>query len=103
MARSRLTVTSNPGAFFAVSVVAGAPQWYELSRQLCLQAYGENCKLMTRIMSNTGIYYEDRQDYDTACDFFVQWYEISREVSGPAAGRGPRVRARSMDFDCGSG
>ncbi|XP_038079413.1 telomerase protein component 1-like isoform X2 [Patiria miniata] len=57
-------------------------EWYELSREQCQQAYGENCKLMTRIMSNIGIYYEDRREFDTAYDYFAQWYEISREVFG---------------------
>ncbi|XP_022107201.1 telomerase protein component 1-like isoform X2 [Acanthaster planci] len=57
-------------------------EWYELAREQCQQAYGENCKLMTRIMSNTGIYYEDRSDFQMAYDYFVQWHEISREVFG---------------------
>ncbi|XP_033636001.1 telomerase protein component 1-like isoform X1 [Asterias rubens] len=57
-------------------------QWYELAREQCQQAYGENCKLMTRIMSNIGIYYEDKRDYQTAYTYFVKWHEVSTEVFG---------------------
>lgn len=55
-------------------------QLYEKAREQCQQAYGEHCKLMTRILSNTGIYYEDRKDYYTAYDFFVKWKDLSMEV-----------------------
>ncbi|PIK50949.1 putative telomerase protein component 1 [Apostichopus japonicus] len=55
---------------------------YEKAREQCQQAYGEHCKLMTRILSNTGIYYEDRKDYYTAYDFFVKWKDLSMEVFG---------------------
>lgn len=69
----------------AVIMPRGSPEQielYEKSREQCQQAYGDNCKLMTRIMSNTGIYYEDRRDFYTAYDFFVKWRELSVEVFG---------------------
>ncbi|XP_071502709.1 telomerase protein component 1-like [Diadema antillarum] len=57
-------------------------EWYQISREQCQQAFGENCKLMTRIISNTGIYYEDIQDYHTAHDHFVKWHQLCIEVFG---------------------
>ncbi|XP_071840216.1 TPR repeat-containing protein DDB_G0287407-like [Apostichopus japonicus] len=69
----------------AVIFPRGSPEQielYEKAREQCQQAYGEHCKLMTRILSNTGIYYEDRKDYYTAYDFFVKWKDLSMEVFG---------------------
>lgn len=69
----------------AVIMPRGSPEQielYEKSREQCQQAYGEQCKLMTRIMSNTGIYYEDRRDFYTAYDYFVKWKDLSIEVFG---------------------
>ncbi|XP_072035865.1 TPR repeat-containing protein DDB_G0287407-like isoform X2 [Amphiura filiformis] len=57
-------------------------EYYLLSRDQCQQAYGDSCKLMTRIISNTGIYFEDKNDYYTAYEYFVKWYEVSKEVFG---------------------
>ncbi|XP_077998733.1 TPR repeat-containing protein DDB_G0287407-like [Glandiceps talaboti] len=57
-------------------------QFYELALEQCQQAYGDNCKLMTRLTSNIGIYYEDNGDYQTAYDHFKQWYQVSVEVFG---------------------
>nr|XP_054769175.1 telomerase protein component 1-like [Lytechinus pictus] len=57
-------------------------EWYLKSLEQCQQAFGENCKLMTRIVSNTGIYYEDIQDYYTAYDYFVKWHQLCIEVFG---------------------
>ncbi|XP_030843348.1 telomerase protein component 1 [Strongylocentrotus purpuratus] len=57
-------------------------EWYQIALEQCQQAFGENCKLMTRIVSNTGIYYEDIQDYHTAYDYFVKWHQLCVEVFG---------------------
>nr|XP_006811881.1 PREDICTED: nephrocystin-3-like [Saccoglossus kowalevskii] len=56
--------------------------FYELALEQCKQALGDNCKLMTRLVSNIGIYYEDSGDYYSAYDHFKKWYQVSIEVFG---------------------
>jgi len=50
---------------------------------LCKKAYGENHILTCRIYLNTGIFYEESGDYDTAFDWFVTWNDRCLEVLGP--------------------
>ncbi|XP_070560674.1 TPR repeat-containing protein DDB_G0287407-like [Ptychodera flava] len=57
-------------------------KFYELAEEQCRQAYGENCKLMTRLACNISIYHEERKDYYTAYDYVKKWYETCVEVFG---------------------
>ncbi|XP_033125459.1 telomerase protein component 1-like isoform X1 [Anneissia japonica] len=57
-------------------------EWYKKAYEQCEQAYGSNCKLMVRLISNIGIFYEDIEDYETAYEYYVKWYNKAIEVFG---------------------
>ncbi|PIK46898.1 hypothetical protein BSL78_16245 [Apostichopus japonicus] len=67
-------------------------EYYKSSLELCLQAYGENSVLTTRIYLNTGICYEDRREYEEAYDWFVKWQDVCEEVFGYHHPRTQRCR-----------
>ena len=47
---------------------------------MCLQAYGENSVLSSRLFLNIGIFHEDNRQYRTACEWFMRWHKCSEEV-----------------------
>ena len=47
---------------------------------LCLQAYGENSVLTSRLYLNIGIMYEDRRDFKEAYGWFVKWQGVCEQV-----------------------
>ena len=50
--------------------------------ELCLQVYGEESMLTSRLCLNTGILYEDSGDYVTAFRYFERWAKVSEVVYG---------------------
>eukprot|EP00058_Branchiostoma_floridae_P025527 XP_002611017.1 hypothetical protein BRAFLDRAFT_97506 [Branchiostoma floridae] len=56
---------------------------YEEALALCLQTYGENHILTSRLYINVGIYYEDRGQYRDSYKHFKKWYETCLVVFGP--------------------
>ncbi|XP_071945133.1 TPR repeat-containing protein DDB_G0287407-like [Antedon mediterranea] len=57
-------------------------EWYNKAYEECEQAYGLNCKLMTSVLYNIGIHYEDRDEFDRAYEYLVKSLEASVEVFG---------------------
>ncbi|XP_070563916.1 TPR repeat-containing protein DDB_G0287407-like [Ptychodera flava] len=55
---------------------------YEDAMDLCIQTYGEYHVLVSRLLLNTGIYYEDSGDYYTAYKYFKRWRHTTEEVFG---------------------
>ncbi|XP_019645560.1 PREDICTED: TPR repeat-containing protein DDB_G0287407-like isoform X1 [Branchiostoma belcheri] len=56
---------------------------YEEALALCLQTYGENHILTSRLYINIGIYYEDRAQYRDSYKHFKKWYQTCLVVFGP--------------------
>lgn len=48
----------------------------------CLQAYGENSVLTSRLYLNIGIFHEDNRRYKIACEWFIKWKTVCEEVFG---------------------
>ncbi len=50
---------------------------------LCLQVYGEQSLLTSRLYINIGIVYEDNKEYVRAYEYFKKWAAVSDAVLGP--------------------
>ena len=57
-------------------------QLYKEAEELCRQAYGEYHHLMARIKFNTGVCYEDAEQFDIAYDYFKLHLAVALEVYG---------------------
>ncbi|XP_033641295.1 telomerase protein component 1-like [Asterias rubens] len=67
------------------------------SLDMCLQAYGENSVLSSRLFLNIGIFHEDNRNYRKACEWFIRWHRCSEEVFGyhhPKTERARKTLAR---------
>ena len=51
--------------------------------EMCLQVYGEQSLLTSRLYINIGIVYEDNKNFVKAYDFFKKWATVSQSVLGP--------------------
>ncbi|XP_022100079.1 telomerase protein component 1-like [Acanthaster planci] len=63
----------------------GSEKQLEVCREaldMCLQIYGENSVLSSRMFLNIGIFYEDNRQYRTACEWFIRWHKCTEEVFG---------------------
>ncbi|XP_071952526.1 telomerase protein component 1-like [Antedon mediterranea] len=67
-------------------------QKYMEALELCLQAYGENSVLTSRLYLNIGILHEDNRRYYDAYDWFIKWQKVSEEVFGYHHPRTQRCR-----------
>ena len=55
-------------------------QWYNKSKEVAYDCYGQYHILCSRIALNTGIAHEDRRQYEQAYDLFKLSYEINIQV-----------------------
>ena len=50
---------------------------------ICVQVYGEQALLTSRLYINIGIVYEDNKEYVKAYNYFKKWSIVSEQVLGP--------------------
>lgn len=58
-------------------------QLYNEAMELCLQVYGEQSLLTSRLYINIGIVYEDNKNFVKAYEYFKKWATVSQAVLGP--------------------
>ena len=51
--------------------------------ELCLQVYGEQSLLTSRLYINIGIVYEDNKNFVKAYEYFKKWATVSQAELGP--------------------
>merc|ERR1712038_643446 len=55
---------------------------YDEATSILLPVVGELNYMYTRVIQNTGIYYERMGENEKALEFFFKWYELSRDLYG---------------------
>ncbi|XP_013389256.2 uncharacterized protein LOC106157978 [Lingula anatina] len=78
-----LAETTMTEGLLCQSAVPEQLKLYEKAKTMCYQVYGEKCILASRIMTNTGIHYEELGDYLKAYDCFKKQAYLCVEIYGP--------------------
>ncbi|XP_013383728.1 NACHT and WD repeat domain-containing protein 2 [Lingula anatina] len=78
-----LAETTMTEGLLCQSAVPEQLKLYEKAKTMCYQVYGEKCILASRIMTNTGIHYEELRDYLKAYDCFKKQAYLCVEIYGP--------------------
>ncbi|XP_074643679.1 TPR repeat-containing protein DDB_G0287407-like [Tubulanus polymorphus] len=59
-------------------------EYYNEAMDICMQLYGENHILVSRLYINIGIVYEDNKNFRKAYEYFKKWAQVSEIVLGPS-------------------